>query len=65
MYLTENRLSRNEMWYVADDHNYMRQIYSKEFLDSNFNQSVIDTTLMFNELASKFHKPTKIVTLKV
>ena len=43
MYLTENRLSRNEMWYVADDHNYMRQIYSKEFLDSNFYQSVIDT----------------------
>ena len=35
-YLTENRLSRIEMWCAADDHNYMCDICAKEFLDSNF-----------------------------
>ena len=35
--LTENRLSRNEMWCASDNHNNMRHIRAKELLDSNFN----------------------------
>ena len=35
--LTENRLSRNEMWCVSDNHNYMCHTCAKELLDSNFN----------------------------
>ena len=30
LYLTENQLSRNEMWYAADNHNFMCHIYAKE-----------------------------------
>ena len=37
IYLTENRLCRNEMWCAADNNNYMCQICAKGFLDSNFN----------------------------
>ena len=37
LYLTEKRLSRNEMWCAADNHNYMCYICAKGFLDSNFN----------------------------
>ena len=35
MYLTETRLSRNEKWCVANNHNYMCHICAKGFLDSN------------------------------
>ena len=31
LYLAENRLSRNEMWCAADNHNYMRHICAKGF----------------------------------
>ena len=37
LYLTENRLSGNEMWCAADNYNYMCHIYVKGFLDLNFN----------------------------
>ena len=37
LFLTENRLSRNEMWCAADNYNYMCHICAKEFLYSNFN----------------------------
>ena len=41
MYLTENRLSRNEMWRASDNHNNhnrpMCHISAKDLLDSNFN----------------------------
>ena len=37
MYLTENRISRNEMWCASDNHNNMCHICAKELLDSNFN----------------------------
>ena len=33
LYLTENRLIKNEMWCAADIHNYMCHIYAKGFLD--------------------------------
>ena len=36
LFLTENRLSRNEMWCESDNHNNMSHIYAKELLDSNF-----------------------------
>ena len=42
LYSIENRLSRNKMWCAADDHNSMCHICAKGFLDSNFNQAVID-----------------------
>ena len=48
LYLTENWLSRNEMWCVADNHNYMCHICAKGFLDSNFNKS------NFQEIAQNF-----------
>ena len=41
MYSSENRLSRNEMWCAADNHNYMSHM-CKRVLDSNFNKAVID-----------------------
>ena len=38
LYLTENRLSWNEISYAADDHNYMCHTCAKELLlDSNLN----------------------------
>ena len=37
LYLTENRLSWNEMCCVSDNHNYMCYTCAKEFLDSSFN----------------------------
>ena len=36
LYLTENRLSRNEMWCATDIHNNMCHICAKGFLVSNF-----------------------------
>ena len=37
LYLTENRLNRNEMWYAVVNHNYVFHICAKGFLDANFN----------------------------
>ena len=53
MYLTENRLGRNEMWRAADIHNYMCHIFAKGCLDSNFNQAVIDKISNFQEIAPR------------
>ena len=36
LYLSENRISRNEMLCAADNHNNMCHICAKEFLDLNF-----------------------------
>ena len=36
LYLTENRFSRNKMWYTADNHNYMDLICVKGFVDLKF-----------------------------
>ena len=54
MYLTENRLSRNEIWCAADNYNYMCQICAQGFLDLNFNQAVIDRISNFHETAPNF-----------
>ena len=37
LYLTENWLGRNEIWYAEDNHSYICHISVKEFLDLNFN----------------------------
>ena len=54
LYLTENRLSRNEMLCSSDNHNNMRHICAKELLDSNFNETVIDKISIFQEIAPNF-----------
>ena len=54
MYLTENQLSRCEIWCTADNHNYMYYICAKEFLDSNFNQAVIDKISNFHKIAPNY-----------
>ena len=37
LYLTESRFSRNEMWCAVVNHDHVRYICAKGFLDSNFN----------------------------
>ena len=54
LYLTENRLSGNEMWCAIENHNYMCQICAKGVLDSNFNQAVMDKISNFQEIVPNF-----------
>ena len=45
LYLIEKRLSKNEVWCAlcaADNHKSMITLCAKEFLDSKFNEAVID-----------------------
>ena len=60
LYLTENQLSRNEIWYAEDNHIYMCHICAKGILDSNFNEAVIDTKHHFFKILPQishiFHK---------
>ena len=51
LYLTENRLSLNEMCCAADNRNYMCHTCAKEILDSNFNEAVIDKIPIFHAIA--------------
>ena len=51
LHLSENRLSWNEIWRAADNHNYMCHKCTKEFLDSNLNQAVIDKISNFHEIS--------------
>ena len=37
LYLTENQLERNEIWFTEDNHSFMCHICAKGFLNSNFN----------------------------
>ena len=60
MYLNENRLSTNKMWCVADNHNYVCRMRTKGFLDSNFNQAVIDKISNFQEIAPNFTYSQKL-----
>ena len=43
-------MSWNEMCSGADNHNYMCHTCAKEYLDSNFNQAVIDKISIFLEI---------------
>ena len=54
MFLTKNRLSRNEMWCASDNHNNMCHICAKELKDSNLNYAVIARISIFNEIAPNF-----------
>ena len=40
---------------AADNYNYMCHTCAKEFLDSNFNQAVIDKISNFHEIAQISH----------
>ena len=60
MYLTEYRVSRNEMWCAADYDNYICHICAKGDLDSNINISVINKTSNFHEIAQNFTYSPKI-----
>ena len=57
LFLTKNRC-RNEISCAADNHNYMCHICAKGFLDSDFNEAVIDKISNFHEIAQilQIHK---------
>ena len=43
------------MWCAADKHNYMCHIGAKGFLESSFNQAVIDKfNIIFHEIVQNF-----------
>ena len=42
------------MWCAVDNHNSMCLICAKGFLDSNFNEAVIDEKSLFHEFALNF-----------
>ena len=47
-------LSRNEIWCAAGNHNYMSHACAKGFLDSNFNEAVIDKKSKFSRNCPNF-----------
>ena len=51
---TENRLSRNELWCAVVNYNYMCHICAEGFLDSNFNQAIINKISNFRKIAPTF-----------
>ena len=59
-YSTENRLSKNEMWCVADNHNASCHTCAKGLLDWNFNCAVINKISVFHEIASNFTYSQKL-----
>ena len=61
MYLTENQLSTNEVWCVADNQSYTCHICAKEFSDTKFNEAVTDKISKLPQI-SHIHK---IVIFKV
>ena len=54
LYLTENRLCRNEMWFAADNLQLYVSHMCKRILDSNFYQVVVDKISNFHEIISYF-----------
>ena len=49
------------MWCAVDNHNYMCYICAKGFLDSNFNEAVIDIISNFHEIAPNFTYARKLL----
>ena len=43
------------MWWAADNYNYLCHIYAKGFLNSNFNEAIIEKISNFNELPQILH----------
>ena len=54
LYLTENRLSWNEMCSASDYHNYKCHTCAKEFLNSSFNKAVIEKISNLHNIAPNF-----------
>ena len=54
LYLTENRLSWNELCCASDNRNYMCHTCAKEFSNSSFNKVVIDKISNFQDIAPNF-----------
>ena len=61
LYLTKNRLRKNKMWYVADNHNDVSHIWAKALIDSNFDKEVIYKISNLNKIAPNFTYSQKIV----
>ena len=56
MYLTENRLSRNEMWCAVDNHNYICATYvQKDFRTSNLMKRLLRKYHFFTKLPQTSH----------
>ena len=55
LYLTGNRLSRNEMWCEAGNHNCISHICAKGFLYPNLNYAVMTTCQIFKKLLQILH----------
>ena len=64
LYLTENRLSRNEILCATDNHNYMCPVCAIGFIDLKFNKAVIDKISNFHEIAPNFTYSQKSQYLK-
>ena len=55
LYLTENWLSRKEMWYAVDNHNCMCQIiYVKWFSIQILDKRLLTKISIFHEIAQNF-----------
>ena len=59
MYLSENRLGKNEIWCAENNHSYMSRVCAKGFLDSNFNLAVIDKISFFQEIDPNYTNSQK------
>ena len=65
LYLTENRLSWNEMCCALDNHNYMCHTCAKEFLKFELQLSSYWQNIKFSRYCPKFHIFTYIVIFQV
>ena len=54
LYVTENWLSGIEMCFASGNHNDMCHTCAKEFLNSTFNEAVIDKISNFHDIAPNF-----------
>ena len=61
LYLTENRLSWNEMCFASDNHNYMCHTCAKEFVRFELQFSSYWQNIKFSRYCPKFHIFTKNV----
>ena len=64
LYLTEDWLSRNNIWCAVGNHNYMNHECAEGFLDSNFNEAGFDKILNFQENCPKFYIFTNILVFR-
>ena len=62
LFITENRLSWNEMCCASDNYNYVCHTCAKEFLNSSFNWAVIDKISNFHDIAPNFTFSQKLIT---